>query len=205
MQAQLSQVAKELRDEQAEVGGSPWSIHSVDCKGAVDWSGVMLAICRALALDEMVACDNVMVGAIVQRLRDTGAGGKTLLLLLHVHGLSPSGSDLHSLHRCLQSLSRADVITVVTSRRQLRLPAVTRVKPLTLEDSVMLLRHHVPEVTAEEFRDLVQRYCHGLPPLVLQMADLVRGDAMLAYTAEELEAVRQREDLSLLLSVWLFV
>lgn len=184
----LIQVAEELREEQDNRESNPLSVYTVDCHDAVDWPDIMRAMCRAFSLDEAAANENLVVGAILQQLRKSG-GRKLVLLLLRVHGLNPTGTDVQSMTRCLRSLAAADVKTIVTSRRQLQLPSVQRIHPLTIKDALQLLRHNALDVTATEFQTLLQRYCHGLPPLVLQMAQLVGGDSMLAYTAEELKQV----------------
>ncbi|KAL8602077.1 hypothetical protein ACOMHN_007347 [Nucella lapillus] len=186
------QVAEELQNEQENAAVH---IYSVDCKDAADWPDVMRAMCRAFSFDETVANENLLAGAIRQRLRENG-GGKILLLLLRMHLLSPTGSHLHSLTRCLQTLAAADVMTLMTSRRQLQMSVQKRVLPLTLNDASQLLRHHAPDVTAADFEEVLQHHCHGLPPLVLQMAQLVSGGSLLAFSAEDLrEALESEPDL----------
>ncbi|KAK7095097.1 uncharacterized protein [Littorina saxatilis] len=191
------EVAEELRHEQHGDGGPGLCVYTVDCRESSDWPEIMRAICRAFSLDETFANENLLVGAILQQLHASDAE-KLMLVLLGVNGLNPAGTDVQSMTRCLQSLAASDVMTLVTSRRQLKLPVVQRINPLTLNDAMELLRHHAPDVTATEFVPLLQRYCHGLPPLVEQMANLVSGAPMLAYTAPELTQALE-EDSSLLM------
>ena len=63
--------------------------------------------------------------------------------------MDPTGTDVQSMTRCLRALAAADVMAIVTSRRQLQLPSVLRIPPLTLKDALQLLRHHAPDVNAE--------------------------------------------------------
>lgn len=181
------QVAEELREEYEDRQNPTFATFAVDCKDANNWPDVMLEICRSFSLHETAANENRLAATVLQQKSTLGCT-KLLLLLLKLHGMRATGNDVTSMARTLRTLASGSVMTVVTSRRQLHLPTCQRLNlsPMTLDEASELLRYQAPDVNAEEFRDLLQRYCYGLPPLVLQVAELVTGDPLLTFTAAEL-------------------
>ncbi|KAK7480272.1 hypothetical protein BaRGS_00028440, partial [Batillaria attramentaria] len=183
--------AKDLCDENKAQGKDPPLLYTVDCTAASDWPDVVKALCSAFSLDEMFTYEHTLPVAIKERARDVGRGG-ILLLLLRLHALDPQGHLVDRLARFLNTLLESDVTTIVTSRRRLQLPCVIEVKPLTQKEALQLLSRHVTNFKAEDYDDIV-KHCHGLPPLVMQVARYVSGDPMLAYTPSELKQLLKED------------
>nr|KAG5694547.1 hypothetical protein BaRGS_032492 [Batillaria attramentaria] len=190
------QVAEELQAENKAQGNDSLIVYTVDCKAATDWPDVMKAVCSALSLDESLANENLLLGAVLQHAREAGSGG-VMLLLLRLHSLEPHSRHVDELARFLNSLADSDVTTIVTSRRRLNLPSVYQVKPLTDADALRLLSHQARDANPDDFADILKR-CHGVPILILQVAKYVSGDPMFAYTADELKQALE-EDPALLM------
>lgn len=181
------QVAVDLQVENRERGQS-CSINTVLCNTASDWSGLKSAICQEFSLDD-TQTNEQLARAVISR-KNTFSPDTTLLLLLKVSlRQEAERSDVQTLARFLQRLSSSDVKIVITSRRKLPIQVVAelqqlQVGPLTLDDASELFHHAAPDVIMGDFRELIQRYSFGLPQLVLQMAELVKGT--LGFTASEL-------------------
>ncbi|KAK7480301.1 hypothetical protein BaRGS_00028469, partial [Batillaria attramentaria] len=179
------QVAEDLCAE------NPRPLVTVDCNAACDWPGVMKALCMTLSLDEANPNETLLLEAFGRR---AGTGG-LLLLLLRLHRLYTHSQ--HELSRFLNNLADYDVITMVTSRRCLNLPSAFQVGALSEADALQLLALHAPKIKAEDFAGIVKQ-CHGLPPLVLQVARLVNGNPVLAYTADELKQALEEDPILLM-------
>nr|KAG5694542.1 hypothetical protein BaRGS_032487 [Batillaria attramentaria] len=179
------QVAEDLCAE------NPRPLVTVDCNAACDWPGVMKALCMTLSLDEANPNETLLLEAFGRR---AGTGG-LLLLLLRLHRLYTHSQN--ELSRFLNNLADYDVITMVTSRRCLNLPSAFQVGALSEADALQLLALHAPKIKAEDFAGIVKQ-CHGLPPLVLQVARLVNGNPVLAYTADELKQALEEDPILLM-------